>query len=188
MDKFKFFLSATAMLSMSLLQPATWAQDATGQIAGNITDPSGAVVPLATVIVTNLDTKTAKQAATNSQGFYQALQLPIGRYEVSVEAPGFSETVSIPASPLEINQTLRVDMTLEVGAAHTQVTVESRPGMVETGNSTVGGTVTGEAIFELPLNGRDTLDLLATQPGVTPTNPDSGAQGAIALAAHVPTR
>jgi hypothetical protein len=48
---------------------------------------------------------------------------------------------------------------------------------VETENSTVGGTVTGQAIFELPLNGRNTLDLLATQPGVTPTNPDSGAAG-----------
>jgi hypothetical protein len=176
-DRFKFFLSATAILSVSFLEPATWAQDATGKIAGNITDPSGAVVARATVIVTNLDTKTVQQAATNSQGFYQVLQLPIGHYEVSAEAAGFSESVSRPANPLEINQTLRVDMTLEVGAAHTQVTVESRPGTVETGNSTVGGTVSGEAIFELPLNGRDTLDLLATQPGVTPTNPDSGAQG-----------
>jgi hypothetical protein len=105
------------------------------------------------------------------------LQLPIGHYEVSAEAAGFSESVSRPVSPVEINQTLRVDMTLEVGAAHTRVTVESRPGTVETGYSTVGGTVTGEAIFEeLPLNGRGTLDLLATQPGVTPTNPDSGAR------------
>ena len=82
-DKFKFLLSATAILSVSLLEPAIWAQDATGEIAGNITDSSGAVVPGATVIVTNLDTKTAKQAATNSQGFYQVLQLPIGHYEVS---------------------------------------------------------------------------------------------------------
>src|ERR1700683_2580557 len=102
-DKFKFFLSATAILSMSLLEPATWAQDATGEIAGNITDPSGAVVPRATVIVTNLDTRTATQAVTNSQGFYQVLQLPIGRYEVSAQAPGFSESVSRPANPLEIN-------------------------------------------------------------------------------------
>jgi hypothetical protein len=61
-DEFKFFLSATAILSMSFLEPATWAQDATGKIEGNITDPSGAVVPRATVIVTNLDTKTATQA------------------------------------------------------------------------------------------------------------------------------
>ena len=105
------------------------------------------------------------------------LQLPIGHYEVSAEATGFSKSVSRPANALEINQTLRVDLTLEVGAATEHVTVESQPSTVETENSTVGGTVTGEAIFELPLNGRNTLDLLATQPGVTLTNPDSTAAG-----------
>lgn len=163
------------------MAPASWAQDATGKIAGNITDASGAVVPGATVVVTNIDTKTTKQTVTSNQGFYQVLQLPIGHYEVSAEATGFSKSVSRPANPLEINQTLRVDMTLEVGAATTNITIESRASNVETGNSTVGGTVTGEAIFELPLNGRNTLDLLASQPGVTPTNPDSGAAGSYSI-------
>jgi hypothetical protein len=179
-DKFKFFFSAMAaqaILSLLLLAPATWAQDATGKIAGNITDASGAVIPGATVVVTNLDTKTTKRTVANNQGFYQVLQLPIGHYEVSAEAAGFSKSVSRPANPLEINQTLRVDLGLEVGPTSASITIESRPSNVETGNSTVGGTVTGEAIFELPLNGRNTLDLLATQPGVTPTNPDSGAAG-----------
>jgi hypothetical protein len=183
-DKFKFFFSATsatALLSLLLMAPASWAQDATGKIAGNITDASGAVVPGATVVVTNIDTKTTKQTVTSNQGFYQVLQLPIGHYEVSAEATGFSKSVSRPANPLEINQTLRVDMTLEVGAATTNITIESRASNVETGNSTVGGTVTGEAIFELPLNGRNTLDLLASQPGVTPTNPDSGAAGSYSI-------
>jgi hypothetical protein len=173
----KFFPFATALLSLMLLAPATWAQDATGKIAGNITDASGAVVPGAKIVVTNLDTKTTKQTVANSQGFYQVLQLPIGHYEVSAEAAGFSKSVSRPTNPLEINQTLRVDLGLEVGATTTNITIESQATGVETGNSTVGGTVTGEAIFELPLNGRDTLDLLATQPGVTPTNPDNTGAG-----------
>ena len=138
---------------------------------------SGAVVPGATVTVTNLDTRTSKKAVANSQGFYEVLQLPIGHYEVTVEATGFSKSVSRPAAALEINQTLRVDMTLEIGAATTSITIQDQARSVETENSTVGGTVTGEAIFELPLNGRNTLDLLATQPGVTLTNPDSGAAG-----------
>ena len=107
----------------------------------------------------------------------QVLQLPIGHYEVSAEATGFSKIITRPANPLEINQTLRVDLSLEVGAASAEVTVQSQPSNIETGNSTVGGTVTGEAIFELPLNGRNTLDLLASQPGVTVTNPDSGSAG-----------
>jgi hypothetical protein len=165
------------MLALLFTAPAMWAQDATGKIAGNVTDASGAVVPAAAVVVTSLDTKTSKKTVTDSRGFYQVLQLPIGYYEVSAQAAGFSKNVTRPASALEINQTLRVDLRLEVGAATTQIVVEGRSGGVETENSTVGGTVTGQAIFELPLNGRNTLDLLASQPGVTPTNPDSGAAG-----------
>jgi hypothetical protein len=174
-DKFRF--PTTALLSLWLLAPATWAQDATGKIDGTITDASGAVVSGATVIVTNLDTKATKETKANNQGFYQVLQLPIGNYEVSAEARGFAKSVSRLANYLEINQTFRVDLSLAVGPATTSITIESRASGVETGNSTVGGTVTGEAIFELPLNGRVTLDLLATQPGVTPTNPDNGGPG-----------
>ena len=173
----KVLISAVALMSLLLLALATWAQDATGTIAGNITDASGAVVPGAMVTVTNLDTRTTKKAVSNSQGFYQVLQLPIGHYEVSIEASGFSKGIARPAAAVEINQTLRVDMTVEIGAATTSVTIQDQARGVETANSTVGGTVTGEAIFELPLNGRNTLDLLATQPGVTITNPDSGAAG-----------
>ena len=172
----KFYLSLTALLSL-LLAPAAWAQDATGKIAGNITDATGALVARATVVVTSLDTRITKRTVTNSQGFYQVLQLPIGHYEVSAEAMGFSKSIERPAASLEINQTLRVDLTLEVGAATASVTVQDNARSVETENSTVGGTVTGEAIYELPLNGRNTLDLLATQPGVTLTNPDSTARG-----------
>jgi hypothetical protein len=177
-SKFSFSATAaTALVSLSLLTPVTRAQDATGKIAGNVIDASGGVVPGAIVVVTNLDTKTSKQTTTDKQGFYQVLQLPIGNYQVSAEAHGFIKALARPASALEINQTLRVDLTLEVGAVSTQITIESQATHVETQNSTVGGTVIGQAIFELPLNGRDTLDLLATQPGVTPTNPDSGAAG-----------
>ena len=175
--------AATALLSslLLLIAPAAWAQDATGKISGNVKDVTGGLIPAATVVVTNLDTKTSKATGTDKQGFYQVLQLPIGNYEVSAEAPGFSKAVARPSSALEINQTLRVDLTLEVGAANTQINVESQASTVETENSTVGGTVTGQAIFELPLNGRNTLDLLATQPGVTPSNPDSGAAGAYSI-------
>ena len=178
MHKFYFPTKpVTALFSLLLLAPATWAQDATGKIAGNVTDASGALVAGATVTVTNVGTKISKQTVTNNQGFYQVLQLPIGNYEVSAQAPGFSKAVARPANAFEINQTMRVDLSLEVGAATASVTVQDQPRSVETQNSTVGGTVTGEAIFELPLNGRNSLDLLATQPGVTLTNPDSGAAG-----------
>lgn len=164
-----------------LLSLPVAAQDATGKVAGNITDATGAVIPGAAVVVTNLETKTAKRTVTNQQGFYQVLQLPIGTYEVSAIANGFGQAIIRPATALEINQTLRVDITLQVGTTKDVITVESQANNVETENTTVGGTVTGEAIFELPLNGRNTLDLLATQPGVSPTNPDSGAMGSYSI-------
>jgi len=173
--------AAAALLSFLLVAPAARAQDATGKITGNVKDATGGVLPGAVVVVTNLDTKTSKQTLTDRQGFYQVLQLPIGNYEVSAEATGFSKAVVRPAGALEINQTLRVDLTMEVGATNTQINVESQASTVETENATVGGTVTGQAIFELPLNGRNTLDLLATQPGVTPSNPDSGAAGGYSI-------
>src|SRR5580698_5895931 len=103
----KLYLSLTALLSL-LLAPAAWAQDATGKIAGNITDATGALIAGATVVVTSLDTRITKRTVTNSQGFYQVLQLPIGHYEVSAEATGFSKAVARPSNPLEINQTMRV--------------------------------------------------------------------------------
>jgi len=168
---------STLLAALVLFSLPVTAQDATGKIAGNITDATGAVIPGADVVVTNLETKTTKKTTTNPQGFYQVLQLPIGSYEVSAAATGFGQSIVRPATALEINQTLRVDITLQVGTTKDVVTVESQANSVETQNTTVGSTVTGEAIFELPLNGRNTLDLLATQPGVSPSNPDSGAHG-----------
>jgi hypothetical protein len=87
----KYFL-----VSLLLLAPAAWAQDATGKIAGNVKDASGGVVVGATIVVTNLDTKTTKQTITDKQGSYQVLQLPIGNYEVSAEAGGFTKALAKP--------------------------------------------------------------------------------------------
>jgi hypothetical protein len=157
------------------------AQDATGKIAGVVSDVSGGVVANARLTITNMDTRISKSAVSDTQGYYQVLQLAIGKYEVAGEAPGFQRVVSRPTAALEINQTLRVDLVMQVGSVSDTVTVDSASSIVETQNSTVGGTVTGNAIFELPLNGRNTLDLLQTQPGVTPTNPDSTASGTYSI-------
>ncbi len=88
------------------------AQDTTGRIVGIVSDASGAVVSGATVIVTNTGTQITRQTSTDKQGYYQVLELPIGRYEVAAEATGFSRMVVAAKNPLEINQTLRVDIML----------------------------------------------------------------------------
>jgi outer membrane receptor protein involved in Fe transport len=169
------------ILGALLLPACLLAQDATGKITGVVTDPSGAVVANASVTVTNLETNSRKDIHTDSSGFYQALPLPIGKYKVTASASGFEKVTMVPQNALEINQNMRVDIQLPVGKLTDTVVVESTGSQVETENATVGAVVTGEAIFELPLNGRNTLDLLKTQPGVTPTNPDSGAAGSYSI-------
>ena len=166
---------AVALLISSCAHLA--AQEATGKIVGDITDPTGAAVQHANVTVTNTETNIAHKATSDNAGYYQVLQLPIGKYKVSAVAPGFEEQTVVAANPLEINQSQRIDVQMSVGKLTTAVTVESQAPMVETQNSTIAETVTGDAIFELPLNGRDTLDLLKSQPGVTASNPDSGGAG-----------
>ncbi|MBV8551057.1 MAG: carboxypeptidase regulatory-like domain-containing protein [Acidobacteriaceae bacterium] len=153
------------------------AQDVTGKIAGVVTDASGSAVPNAKITIINVGTQVSKETTTDATGFYQVGQLPVGDYQVSAEAPGFSKGVSA-RSTLDINQTLRIDLKLEVGTVSSVVEVSAQAITVETQNSTVGGTVTGRAVYELPLNGRNALSLMATQPGVTPTNPDNTGGGA----------
>jgi hypothetical protein len=165
-----------AICILALLAYPVFAQDTSGKIVGTVSDPSGGVVAGATVTVTNTGTGVSRQTSTDSKGYYQVLELPIGRYEVAAEAPGFSRKLVSARNSLEINQTLRMDVALEVGAVKDLVTVEGGATAVETENSTLGATVSGNAIFELPLNGRNTLDLLSTQPGVTPKNNDASRQ------------
>src|SRR5262249_11152496 len=99
------------------------AQTATGRIVGTVTDPTSAVIPGATITVTNVDTKVTQQVITNEQGFYQAPLLPIGSYTVTAEMPGFRKAVTKPEK-LEINNALRVDLQLAVGNRSDEVVVE----------------------------------------------------------------
>jgi outer membrane receptor protein involved in Fe transport len=166
-----------SILGAILIPACLMAQDATGKITGVVTDPSGAVVANASVTIINLGTNFSKAAITDSSGFYQAPLLPIGKYKVIASAGGFEKVEVVTQGNLEINQTMRIDIQLPVGKLTDTVVVESAANLVETENATVGDTVTGMAINELPLNGRNTLDLLKTLPGITPSNPDSGAEG-----------
>ena len=175
MIRFKRF--STALFLLAVCNAALLAQDATGKIIGIVTDASGGAVAGAKVTVTNSATNISHVTSTDQGGSYQVQQLPIGLYRVQTEAAGFDQVTIASKTPLEINQSLRIDVKLQIGKVSNTVTVESAVSAVETENQTVGGTVTGAAIYELPLNGRNTLDLIGTQPGVTPTNPDSGAAG-----------
>jgi hypothetical protein len=148
-------------------------QAANGRIVGTVTDPGGAVIPAAKVTVTNAGTGVHWETTTRQDGTYQVLELPIGNYIVSVQQEGFGTAVTQP-SELQINQSLRVDVTLPLGQLSQTVSVESQATQVETVNPTIGGTVVGQAVQELPLNGRDTLTLAATLPGISGTPTGTG--------------
>ena len=157
------------------------AQDATGRIVGNITDQSGALIAGAKVTVQNTNTGSVQETESDKDGFYQVLSLPIGTYTVTVESNGFRKQV-FERQTLQINQSLRLDAKLAIGQTSETVEVTDQVANIETVNQTVVATVTGPAIQQAPLNGRNVLDLAKLQPGVTETNGDSTAAGTFSIA------
>jgi outer membrane receptor protein involved in Fe transport len=157
------------------------AQSNTGSIVGIITDPQAGAVPGATVVATYVSTGAESKAVTRDDGSYQILNLPIGNYTIRITATGFAELHTQPAA-VEINHALRIDAKLAVGSVVTTVEVKTSATQVETVSPTVGGTVTGDPIQNLPLNGRNTLSLATTQAGVTPSQGTPGAALSFSIA------
>jgi len=153
-------------------------QEATGKIIGTVTDPQGAVIPGARITATNTGTLTSqvsRQDVTDENGNYQIPALPIGTYRVTVERDGFKRFIS-EGNKLQINQILRVEAQLELGSPTETVDVVGQAVAVETVNPTLGRSVTSRPIVNLPLNGRNVLNLALLQPGVSENNPtDTGA-------------
>jgi hypothetical protein len=152
------------------------AQEAGGRIVGNVTDQTGAAVVGARVTVTNVGTQISRSTAADKNGLYEVLSLPIGSYKVTIEMSGFREQ-AFEHQDLQINQSLRLDARLEVGQQNEVVEVTGQAANVETVNPTLGQSITSRPIVNLPLNGRDVLDLALLQPGVTEDNPDDGGAG-----------
>ncbi|MGA2457629.1 MAG: TonB-dependent receptor [Terriglobales bacterium] len=143
---------------------------------GTITDPQGLVVTGVKITVTNTATNVSTGTTSDKDGFYQVLSLPIGTYRIVARHEGF-RPLEVLTAPLEINQSFRADLKLQVGAPNEQVLVESQAGGVETVNPTLGQSVTSRPIVNMPLNGRNVLDLALLQPGVTEDNPDDTGAG-----------
>jgi hypothetical protein len=179
----RMFLRSLATLTLltALLPILTRAQDATARITGTITDSTGAVIPGVQVTVTNTATQISREATTDHDGFYQVLALPIGSYKVTATRDGF-RTVESTEYKLLINQALRVDFKMQVGTATEKIEVGAEAAPVETVTATLGQSVTGRVLTNMPLNGRDTLDLAMLQPGVTESNDDNGGAGNYSIA------
>lgn len=145
----------------------------TGSISGTVTDSTGALVPNATVTITNKSTGIARPAVANTEGLYSAPSLLPGDYEVKVEMKGFKTTVR-PANVIAGTNTT-VDMSLAVGEAKEVVVVEAATAQVNYDSNTVQGVIARSTIEDLPLNGRSSLQLASLEPGIT-VSPGSTAQ------------
>jgi hypothetical protein len=173
--------AALFLLAAVLIPAVSSAQDANGRIFGTVYDQQGAVIAAAQITVTNTATQVVRTASTDSQGYFQVLALPIGSYKVKTEHAGFRTVISAEQKLL-INQALRIDIKMEVGAASQTVDVGAEAAPVETVNPTLGQSITGRTLTNMPLNGRDTLDLALLQPGVTESNDDNGGAGNYSIA------
>jgi hypothetical protein len=141
------------------------AQALFGQISGTVTDASGAVLPGATVNVTNVGTNVTKTAVTNDAGVYNVTNLVPGAYRVEASLTGF-KTAIVSSITLEVNANLKVDATLEVGATTENVTVMATAPLLQTEQTNLGQTVTQQQIEMLP-TARNLFNLIPLAAGVS---------------------
>src|ERR1700685_4077071 len=146
------------------------AQQITGSIRGTVSDPSGAVVQAAAVTAKQIETGLTRLAVTDKQGEYVLVELPIGHYQLEVQAKGF-ETYLQEGISLDVNQNAAVSIHLELGSATQRVEVSANATLVQTTVSSLGQTVMEREILDLPLDGRNFSQLGLLQPGVVPLTP-----------------
>ena len=156
---------STAPLAVSaLLAPSAMAQVTTADIVGTVTDATGAVIPNAQVTVVNLDTRETRTDTASGSGDYQFTLLPVGRYSITVKVAGF-KTSTTPVLAVEAGDRARNDVHMVTGGESETVTVEATTPLLQADNATVSSTITAVAVQDLPLNGRNYVQLVQLVPG-----------------------
>ncbi|MFN3325509.1 MAG: TonB-dependent receptor domain-containing protein [Bryobacteraceae bacterium] len=136
------------------------------EITGTVRDASGAAIPGAEIVITNIATNQVRQATTNEAGTYTVPFLVPGRYRTEAKSSGFKTAVE-PSRLLQVGDVARVDFTLEVGAVTESVEVAASAEMLQTSSTATGTVIEQRRIVELPLNGRNYLQLVRLAPNVT---------------------
>ena len=153
-----------------------FAQTETASLTGRVTDPSGAVVPGATVTLTNNETKVSTDTKTNSTGGYTFPNVAPGPYQLRVAAPGFKEYVA-QRVVLHVQDRVSQDVSLDVGSAEQSVTVSAESVPINTQDASVGTVVERQEIENTPLNGRTFQSLITLAPGVATVAASAGSSG-----------
>jgi hypothetical protein len=152
------------------------AQSTDGSISGRVTDPGNAVIADAKVVAINGGTNVRYDGATNDSGEYYLTILPPGRYRIEIEKAGFQKLIK-PGVELHVSDVTRLNFSLQVGPLDQSMTVEGGAPLVETTSGEIGELINSKQIEDLPLNGRNYIDLSLLQPGVTNSLNSTGTTG-----------
>src|SRR5580698_6152211 len=143
---------------------AAFSQLTSADIVGTVTDATGAVVPNAAIVLTNLGTNEKRTVQSNGSGDYSFTLLPVGHYSISVKAGGFQASITKDLS-VEAGDRARNDVHLQAGAETTVIEVTASTPLLQADSATVSSTVTARAVQDLPLNGRNFVQLVQLVPG-----------------------
>jgi Carboxypeptidase regulatory-like domain len=164
-NRFRAAWLAIAALLLFAMGPRLFAQSDTGSINGTVTDPTGAVIPGATVTATNTDNGQKLEASSNGTGEFTILAVPRGNYKVVAAVSGFkSDSTNVVVS---VTTASTIAFKLQPAGSTTTVEVTAATPLVDTSDATVGATIEGKQVTDLPLNGRNFTQLAMLTPGVT---------------------
>jgi len=161
-----YFLTFVTLACSLWLTATARAQVAGATLSGTVTDPSGAILPQATISIRNVSTDITRTTTTSAAGFYSVPNLLPGTYDVKASAQGFSAHLSTGII-LTVGAQQVLDFSLKVGQISQTVEVSTEAPIVELASSSISATVNATTVRELPLNGRSWTDLAALQPGVS---------------------
>ena len=174
---FRSFLGFSCLAVFALCaSPALWSQ-AVGSIIGTVTDPSGALAAGATVTATNVDTQVAKSVVTGGAGEFTLSNLPVGKYNLTANAQGFS-IAHVDSVTLDVSQTRNIDFKVVPGGESQTAIVTAAPPLLNTTDPSLAGLVSEQQVQTLPLNGRSIQNLVMLQPGMAQDN--NGSMGWLA--------
>jgi hypothetical protein len=173
--------SLPCCLSILLFANASFAQQQTASLTGQVTDSSGAVVPGAQVTISDPLRGARITETTDERGNYIFPELqPDDHYQIAVTKQGFKETVQRDVI-LQVAQAAKIDFKVDIGDVSQSVTVSAAPPQLDTQTSSLGQVITGQTVENLPLNGRSTFRLIALTPGVTFSQSAYGQFGDVAV-------
>lgn len=175
-NKGSLWLVAILAILMSSMGQRLLAQQSTGEVLGTVTDPTGAVVPKVTVTLTNIDTNDVKTTTTGAGGIFDFANLNPGNYKVAVAGIGFS-TVNTDVFIVSAGDRHRLDTQMKLGSSSTTIEVNTSQTTLQTDSSALQNTIDSSSVANLPLNGRNYINLVQITPGATEGSPTALGSG-----------